>query len=114
MASNLTELLAELEALGLLQLATEVVGAHPMGLVDDHEIPLGLGELGQQHLVARDLIHPRDQKRMLLERRRPEHRLAELWREDLEREPELQIQLVLPLVDQTTRRDHQAALDVLS
>ena len=103
-AGDVAEQLAELEALGLLQLAAEVVGAHAVGLVDDHEVPLGLGQLGQEVLVARELIHPRDQQRVLLERRGAEHRLAELRREDLEREPELQIQLVLPLVDQAAGR----------
>ena len=38
----LAEQLAELEALGLLELAAEVVGAHAVGLVDDDEVPLGL------------------------------------------------------------------------
>ena len=36
------EQLAELEALGLLELAAEVVGAHAVGLVDDDQVPLGL------------------------------------------------------------------------
>ena len=47
-------------------------------------------------------------------RRRAEHRLAELRREDLEGEPELQVQLVLPLIDKAARGDDQAALDVLA
>ena len=51
---------------------------------------------------------------MLLERRSAEHRLAELWRENLECQSELQVQLVLPLVDQAARDDDQTALDVLS
>ena len=41
-AGDVAELLAELEALGLLELAAEVVGAHAVGLVDDHEVPVGL------------------------------------------------------------------------
>ena len=113
-AGDVAELLAELEALGLLQLAGEVVGAHAVGLVDDDEIPLGLRQLGLEDLVARELVHARDQQRVLLERRGAEHRLAELRGEDLEREPELQIQLVLPLVHQAAGDDDQAALDVLA
>ena len=113
-ARDVAEQLAEQEALGLLELAAEVVRAHAVRLVDDHEVPLGLRKLGLQVLVARELIHARDEQRVLLERRRPEHGLAELRREDLEREPELQVQLVLPLVDETAGRDDQAALDVLA
>ena len=72
------------------------------------------GELGQQVLVASELIHAGDQQRVLLEGRGAEHRLAELRREDLEGEPELQVQLVLPLLDEAARGDDQAALDVLA
>ena len=75
MAGDVAEQLAELKALGLLELAAEVVRAHPVGLIDDHQIPLGLRQLSEQILVARELIHPGDQQRVLLERRRAEHRL---------------------------------------
>ena len=75
-AGDVAEQLAELEALGLLQLAAEVVRAHAVRLVDDHQIPLGLRELGEEILVARQLIHPRDQQRVLLERRCAEHCLC--------------------------------------
>jgi hypothetical protein len=71
-------------------------------------------QLSQQDLVARQLVHARDQQRVLLKRRGAEHRLAELRGENLKREAELQIQLVLPLVHQATGRDDQTALDVLS
>jgi hypothetical protein len=60
------------------------------------------------------LVHAGDQQRVLLERRGAEHCLAELRREDLEREAELQVQLVLPLIDQATGDDDQTTLDVLS
>ena len=75
MAGDVAEQLAELKALGLLELAAEVVRTHPVGLIDDHQVPLGLGQLSEQIVVARQLIHPRDQQRVLLERRRAEHRL---------------------------------------
>ncbi len=112
--SDVAQLLAELEALGLLELAPEVVGAHPVGLVNDHEVPLRLGKLGEQVLVASQLIHAGDQQWVLLERVGAEHRFAELRREDLEGEPELQVELVLPLVDEAARGDDEAALDVLA
>ena len=65
MAGDPTEQLAELEALSLLQLAAEVVGAHAVGLIDDDQIPLGLLQLRLQLLVAGQLIHPRDQQRVV-------------------------------------------------
>ena len=71
-------------------------------------------ELGQQVLVARELVHARDQQRVLLERRRAEDGVDELRREDLEAQPELEVQLVLPLLDEAAGRDDQAALDVLA
>ena len=68
-----------------------------------------------QVLVARELIHPRDQQRVLLERRlAPNTVCSRLRGQDLEREPELQIQLVLPLLDQAAGGDDQAALDVVA
>ena len=111
---DVAELLSELEALGLLELATEVVGAHAVGLVDDDEIPCGLREVGLQLLVARELIHARDQQRVVLEGRRAEHGVPQSRREDLESEAELQVQLVLPLVDKAAGGDDQAPLDVLA
>ena len=108
------EELAELESLRLLELSAEVVGAHAMSLIDDHKVPLGLAEVGEQLLVSRELIHAGDKKRVLLKGGYAEHGFAELRGEDLEGEPELQIQLVLPLIDQPSGRDDEAALDVLA
>ena len=113
---TLAEQLAELEALGLLELAAEVVGAHPVRLVDDDEVPLGLGELGLQLLVAGELVHPGDQQRV---RARTTtgvdvRRRSSCGREEVEPQPELEEQLVLPLLDQAAGRDDQAPLDVVA
>ncbi len=42
------------------------------------------------------------------------HGFAEPRREDLEGQPELQVQLVLPLVDKAARSDDQTSLDVFA
>ena len=55
-------------ALGLLELAAEVVRAHAVRLVDDDEIPVGALEPGLQFFVAGELVHPSDEQRVLLER----------------------------------------------
>ena len=53
--------LTELVALGLFQLATEVVGGHPVRLVDDHEVPVGVLKLALQFVGTGKLVHPRDE-----------------------------------------------------
>jgi len=102
------------EPLRLLELAAEIMGAHPVRLVDHDQVPLRFLKLGEQLLVARQLIHPRDKQRVLIKRRCAEHRLSELPRQNLKRQPKLQIQLVLPLIDQAPRRHDQTTLDVLA
>jgi hypothetical protein len=45
-AGDVAEELTEEEALGLFELAAEVVSAHAVGFVDDDQVPLGVFELG--------------------------------------------------------------------
>lgn len=66
-----------------------------------------------QVLVARQLIHMGDQKRVLVEDRREQCRVHHLTGKDVEVETELEEELVLPLIDKTTRCDDKAALDVV-
>jgi len=101
-------------ALGLLELAGEVMRAHTVCLVDDDQVPLSASELGEQIIVAAKLIHAGDQMRMLLEGGSAEHCLTELRREDLEGETELQVKLVLPLLNQAAGSNDQAPLDILA
>ena len=54
--------LAELVALGLLDLAAEVVGRHLVRLVDDDQVPLGGAELRLQVLVTGQVVEPGDQQ----------------------------------------------------
>ena len=54
--------LAELVALGLLQLAAEVMRGHPVRLVHDHQVPVGLFELVLEVVGAGKLVHPRDEQ----------------------------------------------------
>ena len=107
------EQLAELVPLGRLQLAAEVVRGHLVRLVDDHHVPLGPGQVSQQRVVARDLVHPHDQARVLLERvlRRRRGR-DQVVGQDVESQPELVVQLVLPLVHQPAGDHDQAPLQV--
>ena len=84
-----------------------------MRLVADDEVPLrGGAELGLEVVAARELVHARDQQVVIHERvarvRPGDHVAAE----DLEREPELLLQFVLPLVGEAPRRDDEAALEI--
>ena len=54
--------LAELVALGLLQLAAEVMRGHPVRLIHDHQVPVGLIELLLEVVGAGKLVHPRDEQ----------------------------------------------------
>ena len=69
-------------------------------------------ELGLQVVVAGQVIEPGDQQRLLGERVAAAGGLDHVPGQDLEVEPELLPQLVLPLLDEAPRSDHQAALDV--
>ena len=110
----LAEQLTELEALGLLQLAAEVVRTHPVRLVDDDQVPLGLLELRLELLVAGQLVHPGDQQRVGLEDVEVDVGVDELVGQQVEPQPELEEQLVLPLLHQAAGRDDQALLHVVA
>jgi len=105
--------LAQAVALGALDFARLVGGAHPVRLVDDDQVPLVGGEDALlQVLVPAELVHPRDQAMVVLERVRRPGRRDHVAREEVELEPELLGELVLPLLGQAARRDDQAALQV--
>ncbi len=114
MASDLAEEFPELEALGLLQLAAEVVGAHAVRLVDDDQIPVGLLELGLELLVAGELIHPCDEERVGLEDVEIDLGVDELIGQQIEAQAELEEELVLPLLHEPAGRDDEALLHVIA
>ena len=109
------EQLAELVALGLLQLVAEVVRRHPVRLVHDYQVPVGPIQLVLEVVGTRQLVHPGDQQLVL-----GENGVLGGWRlgvgelpgEQLEVQPELVAQLILPLLHQAAGRDDQAAFQV--
>ena len=61
--------LAHVVALGALDLTAEVVGAHAVGFIEHHQVPLGrLLQPGLQLPIAGELIHAGDEQRPLCER----------------------------------------------
>ena len=86
-----------------------------MRLVDHHQVPVGPLQLVLEVVGARQLVHPRDQQVVpgedgVLGGRRLG--VGELPGQQLEVQPELLPQLILPLLDQAAGRDDQAALQV--
>ena len=84
------------------------------GKIDDDQVPLGLLELGLQLLVAGQLIHPGDQEGVGVEDVEVDVGVDELVGQQVEPQPELEEQLVLPLLDQPARGDDQALADVVA
>lgn len=87
--------LAELVALGQLDLATEERAAHLVGLVADDQVEVagGLKPL-LQLLVAREHVETGDQQVVLLEEVAGAGRLDAVARQDLELQTELLMELV--------------------
>ena len=104
--------LAELVALGLLEHVAEVVRGHLVGLVHDDEVPVGVLQLGDDVVVPREVVEPGDHQVLLGERVPAAGALDRLARHDLEVQAELVREFVLPLLDQGTGADDEAALDV--
>ena len=108
------EQLAEQEPLRLLQLSAEVVRAHAVRLIDDDQVPFSFLELRLELLVAGQLVHPGDQERVGLEDIEVDVGVNELVGQQVEPQPELEEQLVLPLLHQATWRDDQALPHVVA
>jgi hypothetical protein len=89
------EQLAELEALGLVDLVAEVAGGELVRLVDDDQVPLAVLELGLEVFVAGELVQAGDQQVVLLECVDPSG-LVQGGCEQRELDAELLPQLVLP------------------
>ena len=84
-----------------------------MRFVADHEVPLARGqELGLKILVAAEHVEAGDPEPGLVEGVAGAARLDAIARQDREFEVEFLRQLVLPLLDQVARRDHEATLQV--
>ena len=106
--------LAELVALGVLDLTAEERGGELVGFVAHDEVPSAIGrlELGLHVLVARQLVEPRDDEVVLHEPVAGARGLELVVGEDVEWELEAPVQLVLPLLGQVARADDEAPLEI--
>jgi hypothetical protein len=103
---------AQLEALGVLDFAAEEGGGHFVRLVADDQVPAAIRELELllQVFVAGELVEAGDHQVVLLEPVAGTRGLELVVGEDLERQLEAAVELVLPLLGETAGADDQAAL----
>jgi hypothetical protein len=108
------EELAELVALGVLDLATEEGGRHLVRLVADDQVPAPVRRLQLllHVLVARELVEPCDHQVRLEEPVARPGSFELVVGENLERQVEAPVELVLPLLGETARTHDQAALQI--
>ena len=113
MAAEPAKLLADPVALRVFDLAPEIAGRHAMGLVADDQVPLGgLGELLLQILIAGEHVEPGDQPVAAVEGIARARGFNHVARQDVELQTEFVTELVLPLLDEVSRSDDQAALQI--
>ena len=111
-ARQLLEPLPQPEPLRLVDLVAVEMGRHLVGLVDDHQIPLRDGQLGQQLVIARQLIKAGDQHVPFAEGVGRAGRLHHVAGEDIEIHAELVREFLLPLLHQRTGGDYQTSGEV--
>ena len=109
MAGLVPQRLAQLEALGLPQIVAVAVRRHLVGLVHDHQVPVGGLELGHQVLAPGELVDSGDEQVLVLERVAGQGGLDRGPRHHLEAEAKAVPHLVLPLLRQAAGCHHQAA-----
>ena len=85
-----------------------------MGLVHHDEVPVGLLQLRLEILAPRELIEPGDEQVALLEHVPGVRSLGQVARQEIERQAELPVQLVLPLLDERAGAHDEAPLEVAS
>lgn len=106
------EQLAELVQLSLLHLTPEDVRREAVSLVEHHEIPGFADDSILQLGVARQLVHPSDPE-VPFDERVPGAGVVDVGAgEHVERQPELLVELVLPLLHQRPGGDDEAAAHV--
>ena len=104
----------ELVALGVADFPSEERRRHLVRFVADHQVVAAVRgpELRVDVLVAGKLVQPGDGEIGLEEPVAGARRFELVVGQDVEREVEAAVELVLPLLDQASRADHQAALQV--
>ena len=106
---------AEPVALGVLDLAAEEGRRHLVRLVADDEVPAAIGRLRASACTSSlrdELVEPGDDEVGFQEPVAGARRFELVVGQDLERQVEAAVELVLPLLGEAARADDQAALQV--
>src|SRR3989442_14324269 len=109
MARDGAKQLTQMEAFGLLDLVPVITGRQLVGLVDDHQIPVGEAKLFLQVVVAGKLVEARDHQVDIIKGVAAARLLDLFAREQGEGEAKLLEHLVLPLLDEAAWCDDQYA-----
>jgi hypothetical protein len=103
----------ELVTLRFLNLSAEIGSGHAVGLVADHQIPFRCGgQLRFQFIRARRHVEPDDQPVALDERVAGDRGFDLIARQRVETQTEFLRKFVLPLLDEITGSDDQAAVEI--
>ena len=114
-AADLAELLADLIAPRIFDLAAEIGRRHTMRFVADDEVPFARGhELLLQLFIARQHVETDDQAVAIREWIARTRGFDHVAAEDVELEGEFLAEFVLPLLDQAARRDDEATFEIAS
>jgi hypothetical protein len=107
-AGDAAQQFAQLEALSLVDLVSEVAGRELVRLIDHHQVPVRKAQLVQELFAARQLVYAGDHQVGILEGVTAAllHHLAA---EEAELQAELLGHFVLPLLDQASRGHDQHA-----
>src|SRR5207248_3011506 len=109
-----SEQLPELVSLRVFDLSAEESGGHLVGLVADDQVPSAVGDLEFQLdiVVARQLIEPSDHQVRFKKPVAGPGCFKLVVGQNLKRQMEASIKLVLPLLGEATRADDQATVKV--
>ena len=106
------EQLAEPVAFRVLDLVAEIGRAQFVGFVADDQVPVGLLEFGLGIFVPAQLVEAADGQGDFVEPVAGSGRFQGVVGHDLERQVELAVEFVLPLLDQVAGADDEAALKI--
>ena len=112
MPRELAEKLAEPISLGVLDLVAEERGRHLVGFVANHQVPVGVGQLRLNVLVAAQLVQAADGHRILGEPVAGAGRFELVVRQDFEGKLKSLVEFVLPLLGEIAGAHDHAAVQV--
>ena len=113
MATDFPKQLAQLVSLGVLHLIAEMRRRHPVGFINNDQIPfIGSDKLLLEVFVAGQNIKPGNQAVFFVKNIAGSGRLDRAPCQDFEIQTELVPEFILPLLDQTAGRNNEASIQI--